>query len=71
MKWIYGFGLVACLLIIALFYQLGQTLDFNARLICEVKEMRVQVNTHEARIKALAAENAWVREKLKITVSEK
>jgi len=71
MKWIYGFGLVACLLIIALFWQLAQTMDLNARLICEVKEMRVQVNTHEQRIKALAAENAWVREKVKITVSEK
>ena len=71
MKWIYGIGFTVCLLIIALFYQLGQALDCNARLICEVKEMRVQVNTHEQRIKALAAENAWVREKVKITVSEK
>ena len=71
MKWIYGFGLVACLLIVALFYQLGQTLDLNARLICDVKEMQIQLNTHEARIKALAAENAWVREKVRITVSEK
>ena len=66
MKWIYGSGLVACLLIIALFWQLAQTMDLNARLICEVKEMRVQVNTHEQRIRALAAENAWVREKVRI-----
>lgn len=71
MKWIYGSGVVAILLIIALFWQLGQTMDLNARLICEVKEMRIMLNTHDVRIKELAAENAWVREKVRITVGEK
>ena len=56
---------------IAIIIMAVQTMDYNAKLAAEVKELRIQVNTHDARIKALAAENAWVREKVKITVSEK
>ena len=66
-KIIYGGGLLICLLIAALFIQLAQTMDYNARLAGEIKELRIQVNTHEARIKALAAEQAWVREKVRIS----
>lgn len=43
-----------------------QVMDLNARLIAETKQMRIELNTHEARIRALAAENAWVREKVRI-----
>ena len=66
-KIIYGGGLLICLLIAALFWQLAQTMDLNSRLIGEIKELRIQVNTHEARIKGLAAEQSWVREKVKIS----
>ena len=66
-RMVVGVGVLDCLLIAALFWTLGQTMDLNARLLVETKELRVQVNTHEARIKALAAENAWVREKVKIS----
>lgn len=51
---------------IAIIIMAVQTMDYNARLAVDVKELRIQVNTHDARIKALAAENAWVREKVKI-----
>ena len=70
-KIIYGGGILICLLIAALFIQMVQTMDLNARLIGEVKQLRIQVNTHEQRIKALAAEQAWVREKVKIGVDGK
>lgn len=65
-KIIYGGGILICLLIAALFIQMAQAMDYNARLVGEIKQLRIQVNTHEARIKGLAAENAWVREKVKI-----
>jgi hypothetical protein len=68
MKWIYGTGIIICLLTIALFWQLGQALDMNARLVGEMKQMQVQINTHEARINGLADEQAWVREKVRISV---
>lgn len=65
----------ACTLVgvmgIAIIIMAVRTMDFNARLAAEVKQMRVQLNTHEQRIKALAAENAWVREKVRITVGGK
>ena len=67
MKLIYGTGTIICLLIIALFWQLGQTMDYNARLVGEIRELRIRVNTHEARINGLADEQAWVREKVKVT----
>ena len=66
-KIIYGGGILICLLIAALFIQMAQTMDYNARLVGEIRELRIQVNTHEARIKALAAEQSWVREKVKIS----
>lgn len=70
MKWIYTIGAAVCLLIAAHFYQMAQVMDLNARLIAETRELRIQVNTHDARIKALAAEQSWVREKVKIGVWE-
>ena len=71
MKLIYGTGAVICLLIIALFWQLGQAMDYNARLVGEIRELRIRVNTHEARINGLAAEQAWVRESAKISAELK
>ena len=71
MKLIYGTGTVVCLLIIALFWQLGQTMDYNARLVGEIRELRIRVNTHEVRLKALADEQAWVRESVKISAELK
>ena len=56
---------------IACFVMVVQVMEVNAVRGLEVKELRIIVNTHEARIKELAAENAWVREKVRITVSEK
>ena len=70
-KIIYGGGLLICLLIAALFWQLVQTRDLNSRLICEIRELRIQANTHDARIKAMADEQAWVREKVRISVDWK
>lgn len=66
-KIIYGGGLLICLLIAALFIQMAQTMDYNARLVGEIRELRIQINTHEARINGLADEQAWVREKVRIS----
>ena len=52
--------------VIACFVMLAQVMDLNSRLFSEAKELRILVNTHEVKIKALAAENAWVREKVRI-----
>lgn len=56
---------------IACFVMVVQVMEVNAVRGLENKELRIIVNTHEARIKELAAENAWVREKVKMTVDGK
>ena len=70
-KIIYGGGLLICLLIAALFIQMAQTMDYNARLVGEIRELRIRVNTHEARINGLADEQAWIRESVRISAELK
>lgn len=56
---------------IACFAMVVQVMEANAVRGLENRELRILVNTHEDRIKELAAENAWVREKVRITVGGK
>lgn len=67
----YTVGALICLLIAALFWALVQTMVVNAGLASEVRELRQYQLTDRAMIRALADENAWVREKVKITVEGK
>lgn len=63
--------IVIFLVTLAILRMAVQTMDLNARLIGEMKQMQVQINTHEARINGLADEQAWVRESVKISAELK
>ena len=64
----------ACVVIVAMvlasLVMAAQTMALNARMAAEIKALQIQQNTNADRIKALAAEQAWIREKVKITVSQ-
>lgn len=62
-----GVGVLICILIAALFWTLGQTMIVNAGLASEVRELRKDQLTDRAMIRALADEQRWVREKVKIS----
>ena len=64
-------GVLICLLIAALFWTLGQTMVVNAGLTSEVRELRRDQLTDRAMIRALADEQRWVREKVRITITDK
>ena len=61
-------GALICLLIAALFWALVQTMIVNAGLSSEIRELRRDQLTDRAMIRALADEQRWVREKVKIIV---
>ena len=63
-------GVLICLLIAALFWALVQTMVVNAGLASEVRELRRNQLTDRAMIRALADEQRWVREKVRISVEE-
>ena len=64
-------GVLICLLIAALFWSLAQTMVVNAGLTSEVRELRRDQLTDRAMIRALADEQRWIREKVRITVTDK
>lgn len=66
-----GVGVLISVLIAALFWTLGQTMVVNAGLASEVRELRRDQLTDRAMIRALADEQRWVREKVKISVEGK
>ena len=61
-------GVLICLLIAALFWALVQTMGVNAGLASEIRELRRDQFTDRAMIRALADEQRWIREKVRISV---
>ena len=66
-----GVGVLDCLLIAALSWALVQTMIVNASMASEVRELRRDQLTDRAMIRALADEQRWIREKVKISVEGK
>ncbi len=66
-----GVGVLICILIAALFWTLGQTMVVNASMASEIRELRRDQLTDRAMIRALADEQRWVREKVRISVEGK
>ena len=64
-------GALICLLIAALFYMVVNAMVINANLTSEVRELRRDQLTDRAMIRALADEQRWIREKVRITVTDK
>lgn len=59
---------VIAAMVLAALIMAGQTMALNARLSAEIKELMVQQNTNAARIQALADEQSWLRNSVKIQV---
>ena len=64
----------ACAIIVAMvlasLVMAAQTMALNAKITAEIKTLQIQQNTNADRIKALADEQRWIREKVKITVTQ-
>ena len=64
----------ACAIIVAMvlasLVMAAQTMALNAKITAEIKALQIQQNTNADRIKALADEQRWIREKVKITVTQ-
>ena len=62
--------LAACVVIVAMvlasLVMAAQTMALNARITAEIKALQVQQNTNAARIQALADEQSWIRNSVKI-----
>ena len=70
-RMVVGVGVLDCLLIAALFYMVVNAMVINANLASEVRVLRQDQLTDRARIRTLADEQRWVREKVKITITDK
>ena len=70
-RMIVGVGVLDCLLIAALFYMVVNEMVINANLASEVRVLRQDQLTDRAMIRALADEQRWIREKVKISVEGK
>ena len=70
-RMVVGVGVLDCLLIAALLWALVQTMIVNAGLVSEVRVLRQDQLTDRAMIRALADEQRWIREKVRITITDK
>ena len=70
-RMVVGVGVLDCLLIAALFYMVVNAMVINANLASEVRVLRQDQLTDRAMIRTLADEQRWVREKVRITITDK